>query len=109
MCVLIRTDKHAERFIIFDEAHAAHVRGEIEDLIGALANGIAVVLQIQVQHQVLDIVGHLVPFIQRLDVHRPNLRESLPAKIRNQRSADESSRTCHDCQTVSHQSPIRSE
>ena len=48
----------------------------------------------------------LVPLLQRLDVHRANLRESAPAQIRNQRPTDESPCACHHYETVLHQSPI---
>ena len=56
MWVLMRTLQHAEGFVVFDEAHAAHVGGELEDDVGACGGLAAVVLVLQVEREVLDVV-----------------------------------------------------
>ena len=73
--------QHAERLVVFDETHATHVRGKIIDLIGVPADRFTLILQVEVQHQVLNIVKPQIPFIERLDINCANLRESLVTKI----------------------------
>ena len=51
-----------------DEAHAAHVGGEVVDHPGALGGGPAGLEQVEVAHLVLDARRLLVPLGERLDV-----------------------------------------
>ena len=60
--------EHAEGFVVFDEAHAAHVGGELEDDVGAFGGLEAVVLVLEVEREVFDVLGDLVPLVERLDV-----------------------------------------
>ena len=80
---------------MLDKAHAAHVRGEIVDFVGALRSAIAVFLEIQIEAQVFDVVEALIPFSEGLFVNRTNVFVSLPAKLCDQMTAYESTRTCN--------------
>ena len=73
-----------------DETHAAHVRGQVIDLDGALAGPLAVVLFLEVHAQALDARHPLVPFGQRLFVDRADPRESLVVEVSRQGPGDES-------------------
>ena len=74
---------------MFDESHATHVGGEVVNLVGVAGGGLAVLLEVQVEREILDVVETLIPFVQRLDVHGADLLVALFAKISHQASADE--------------------
>jgi GDPmannose 4,6-dehydratase len=80
--------QHAQRLVVLDEAHAAHVGGEHVDLARALGLGHRVLEQRQVGLDVLGTLVHLVPLVQRLDVDRPH-RQSLRQQVADQMAADE--------------------
>ena len=46
------------------------------------------VAQLQVGYDVLDVVEHLIPLVERLDVDAANPREAFVAKPRDQMPAD---------------------
>ena len=50
--MLMSTRKHAEGAVVFDEAHAAHVGGQIIDDAGVLEGLLASLAPLQVQNQV---------------------------------------------------------
>ena len=91
MWVLMSTREHAERLVVLDEAHAAHVGGEIIDFVRALGRCLAVFAQIQVERKIFDIIKALVPLFERLDIHGANALVSLAAQVRHQMPADKSS------------------
>jgi hypothetical protein len=64
--------KHTERFVVLDKTHPAHVCGEIIDFFGAFGRDFAILFEVQVQLQVLDVVEALVPLLERLHVYRTN-------------------------------------
>ena len=43
--------QHAQRLVVFDEAHAAHVRGKVIDFVDALGGTFAVFFEIQVERR----------------------------------------------------------
>jgi hypothetical protein len=85
--------QHAQRFVLLDEAHAAHVRGKIVDFVGALSGAIAVFFEIQIEGEIFDVVEALIPFGEGLSVNRSNMFVSLSAKLRDEMTAYESTRT----------------
>ena len=87
--------QHAQRLVVLDEAHAAHVGGQVVNLHGALGGRLAVFLEIQIEGEILDVVEALVPFVERLDVHRANVAVALLAQQRDQRAANKTARASH--------------
>jgi len=85
--------QHAQCLIVLDKAHAAHVRGEIVDFVGALRGAIAVFFEIQIAGEILDVVEALIPFGEGLFVNRSDVSVSLPTKLRDEMTAYESTRT----------------
>jgi hypothetical protein len=73
--------KHAERLVLLDETHAAHVRGKVKDLAGAFGGGLAVLFQVEVERQILDIVEALIPFVERLDVYCADAPMALAPQV----------------------------
>ncbi len=88
--------QHAQRLIVLDEAHAAHVRREIVDFVGALGGGLAIVFEVQVEREILDIVEALIPLVERLDVHGANLLITLFAERGDEMTADKTAGPGYD-------------
>ena len=80
---------------MLDEAHAAHVRGQVVNLHGALGGLLAVFLEVQIQGQILHIVEALIPFLERFGIHRSKIPVPLFAQQRNQRAANKAARPSH--------------
>src|ERR1700674_3553286 len=95
MCVN-ENGKHAQRFVMFYEAHATHICGEIVDVLSAFGGRLAVFLQVQVERQVLDVVEAAVPLLQGFDINSPKGSVALLAKCCDEVAADEPSRPCDD-------------
>ncbi len=81
--------EHAGGLVVLDEAHAAHVGGEVEDLLDAVDRGPAGAELAQVEDEVLGAGVHLVPLAERLDVGRADL-VAAAQQVGDQPSADES-------------------
>jgi hypothetical protein len=96
--------EHAKRLVVLDEPHAPHVGRELEHLARALADLVALGTELQVGHDVLGVAVHLVPLLQRLDVHRANPCPLLPQRGR-QVTADEPPCPRHDSELSGHAGP----
>lgn len=91
----------AERFVVFDGAHAARVSGQLVDLLGTAEKppldcdvaGFAG----QRAGAVFDVVEDLIPLIERLDVGKSNVAATSVAKHRDQLAGDEPAGTGHHC------------
>jgi hypothetical protein len=80
--------KHAECLVALDEAHPAHVGGEIEDLRRAVDGLSRSLEQGNVEDAVVGCVENLMPLVQRLAVDRPHLAP-LAQQRGDEMSADE--------------------
>ena len=88
----VRVDQHgehAQRLVVLDESHAAHVGGEVVDLKRAAGCDFAIFLEVQVQREILHVVEALVPLTNRLDIHGADLPEAPFSKVGHQAAADE--------------------
>src|SRR5438046_1101774 len=94
--------QHTKSLVVLNEAHAAHIGGEIVNFACALTHGIAVILQVQVQDEVFSLVTNLVPLLQRLDIHCSNPADASLAQIRNERAANESTRSSYNRNAAFH-------
>src|SRR5277367_335537 len=88
--------EHAERFVAFDKAHAAHVGGEIVNVAGPFGDSLATRFQIQIQGEVFDAGEVLIPLTEGLNVHSPDSRAAPRAQARYETAADESAGACDD-------------
>src|SRR5262245_46250381 len=80
-----------------NESHAAHVRGEVVDLRGAVDSVPAVRLEAQVEAETLGLRQALKPLRQRLLVDGANAAKSALVEVAHEGSADEAPRPCdHD-------------
>ena len=75
--------------VALDEAHAAHVGGQVVDLDRPLAGPGAVVADADVEDEVLDAGGPLVPLVEGLLVDGPDAREALVVEVADERPGDE--------------------
>jgi predicted HTH transcriptional regulator len=73
--------QHAQGFILFDESHAAHVRGKVIDFVHALGRQIAIFLEIEIKLQIFDVIESLIPFIERFHVHGADVLIALLTKF----------------------------
>jgi hypothetical protein len=92
--------QHAQRLVVLDEPHPAHVGGVVVDGVGALERRVAVRLVVQVENQVLHVLEALVPPRLGLDVHAPQPGVPLPTKVRNQVAADEAATATYYDQVI---------
>ena len=60
--------QHAQGRVVLDEAHAAHVGGEVVDDHGVARRSFAGVLVLQIQLQILRLGKTLVPLVEGLDI-----------------------------------------
>ena len=65
--------EHAQRLVVLDEPHAAHVGGQVEDVAGALDRRHCVGEQGHVEDTVVGLGMTLVPLVERLDVDAAHL------------------------------------
>lgn len=84
----------------FDETHAAHVSGEVVDVVGAFERRHAVVAQGQVQLEVLDIGVDLVPLALWLDVNRAHPGVALVEEALDEVPTDEAAAAGNDNEIV---------
>jgi hypothetical protein len=88
---------HAETL---DEAHAAHVGGEVVDFHRAFADAMAVGLDAHVQAEIFH-AGHVqIPLVKRLLVHRADVGKTLFLEIKREVAGDESARAGDDDQII---------
>ena len=80
--------EHAERLVVFDEAHTAHVRGQLVDCGRPCGGGIAVVLVSEIEREVLHAVSELMPLVEWLDVHGANVVEATAKEALDDVSAN---------------------
>jgi hypothetical protein len=78
--------EHAQGFIVFDEAHAAHVRRQVKDG-GGTMEGVEL---LQVRSHVLHTLVYLVPLTAWLDVDRPDNIDPISKQLFDQVAANES-------------------
>ena len=83
-----------------DEAHAAHVGGEVVDHLGALGGGAAGLEQGEIAHLVLDARMLLVPLGERLDVDGADLLMTALLQDAHQMAADEATGTGYDHEII---------
>jgi hypothetical protein len=64
---------HTERFVVFDEAHPAHVGGEIVDKIDIFDRAFAAFFVAEIELQIFRLGKHLKPFLKRFHIDRADL------------------------------------
>ena len=84
--------QHAEGFVVFDEAHAAHVGGELEDGGDAFGGAVAGVLVLEVEDEILDAVSDLIPVVERLLVDAADDLDPIGKEVLDQMATDEAAR-----------------
>src|SRR5437899_2835262 len=80
---------HAKGFVIFDEAHAAHISRKIVDDIRIAHRSFADLFFLEIEPLIFHRRKKLKPFIDWLYIHGPNIC-ALTNKVRYQMAADES-------------------
>ena len=99
----VRVDEDAAQALhaeVLDEAHAAHVRGEVVDLHRALDGVDGVLLVAEVHGDRLDARHAQVPVGQGLAVDGPDVRVALLREVARQRPGDEAARPGDDDEVV---------
>ena len=95
----VRVDQHrehAERAVVLDEPHAAHVRGQVVNRVRAGQRFLARLEPLQIELHVFHLRKALVPFAGRLEVHCANVLMTLPQQVRHEVAADESAAAAND-------------
>src|SRR5205809_7639103 len=87
----LRVDQHADHaqaFVELDEAHPAHVAGEVVDDIHSLDRVGSFVAQVQIRDDVLSLRMNLVPLGGWLDIDAADVLVSLGEQIADEMPAD---------------------
>ena len=72
---LVRTGQHGQHahgLVVLNETHAAHVSGQLVDLVHSFAGGLGMLDPGQVCHHVLGIAMNLIPVLRWLDITTSN-------------------------------------
>jgi hypothetical protein len=92
--------EHAERLVVLDESHAAHVGREVVDVLRALDGLDARVVELEVEDAVVRLVGHLVPLLDRAHVHRADVGVAVREEGGDEVRADEAATTPDEDEVV---------
>ena len=98
----MRVDQHREHaacLVRLDEPHSAHIGGQVVDGVGARDGLVARIGAPEIEHDVLGIVGELVPVLEWVLIHRPYGVTLLDQSV-HQVPADETTATRHHDQLV---------
>jgi hypothetical protein len=88
--------EHAQGFVIFDEAHAAHVRSQVVNRVRALQSPVGCLEQLKIKLKILHAGSALIPLVQRLDVNGPDILITLADKIGDEVAADKAAAAAHN-------------
>ena len=94
--------QHAQGLVVLDEAHAAHVGGQIINVLSAGGGLDAVLAQVQIEDEVLHVVKNLIPLVERFDIHGADPGISLAAEIGDQSPSDKAPASSHYNQLIFH-------
>ena len=92
--------EHAERLVVLDEAHAAHIGRQVVDLgraVHGLHAGVAIA---QIEASIVGLGEHLVPLVVGLEVDRADVAMAARKQIRDQVAADEPAGPGHQDELV---------
>src|SRR5208283_3193539 len=92
--------KHAKGFVFLDEAHAAHVGGQIVNITRALGGSLTILLVVEIQREIFNVPESLVPMIERLDVNSANTLVALRAQGGHEIAADKTTGTGYENEIV---------
>ena len=87
--MLIEHRQHAFGFVSLDEAHAAHISGEVVDHARIPRGGATGIEKGEVSNLVVDARGLLIPLVQRLSVDSADIGVATLLQHANQMAADE--------------------
>ncbi len=109
----VRVDQHAEHAegaVVFDEAHAAHVGGEVIDDFGALERFIASGFFLEIELEVFDVGEFLIPLVEGFDVDGADVGVALGEEVGHEMTADETAGAADDnfVSRISHDLPAAS-
>ncbi len=88
--------QHAKCLVGLDEAHSAHVGGEVEDVARSLQRLAAGIEIAQVQHSVVRLVKDLEPLVDGFHIDCPHSSTVLAEEIGDEMPADEASGAAND-------------
>ena len=80
--------QHAERFVVLNKTHAAHIRRELKDAVHFLGGFKAVFAQLQIQHPVIGVRIFLVPLVERFDIDRADTGRTFGKELVHQMAAN---------------------
>jgi hypothetical protein len=97
--------EHAEGFVVLNEAHSAHIGGQLKNRIDAFGGLKATVAQLEIEDATVGGGVALVPLVKGLDVDRAHRGGSLLKECIHQMTADESASPANQnvCATDLHQ------
>jgi hypothetical protein len=87
--------QHAKGLVAFDETHASHIRGQLENHLDAGGGGGAVLRNTKVKGKILHFRGLLIPVVERLVVGRAHNVYAVIEQRFHQVAANESTRSAN--------------
>ncbi len=92
--------QHAQGAVVFDEAHAAHVRRQVVDNRRIAGRHVAGLFLLQIHPQVLGLWRKLIPLVERLDVDDTDFVMALPQQVADEMATDETAAAAYHDQVV---------
>jgi hypothetical protein len=80
--------EHTQGFVVLDEAHAAHIGGEIVNDMSTLQRRVAIPQVFEIEDEIIDLVKDLIPIRHRFHIHRSHLSVALPKEFRDEMAPD---------------------
>ncbi len=93
--------EHAQGLVVLDEAHAAHVGGEVIDIIRVDKRLYAGILETKIRDDIFRTLTNLIPLVERLEIDRSNL-VAFAQQVRSEMATDEASAACDYDQITTH-------
>src|SRR5271166_4885658 len=97
--------QHAQRLVALDKAHPAHVGGKVVDVACVSECLCAGIDQTKIRNSVLRLTMDLIPLIERLQIHRPDL-VAVTEQVGDEMTPDEASTACDYSQITAHQTSL---
>lgn len=88
---------HAQAFVEFDEAHAAHVAGEVNNDVHVFCGHERGIAQVQIGDDIFGFRVDLIPVSEGFDVHAADVFIAAAKKVFDEVPADEPSTSTYNC------------
>ena len=88
--------EHTQGFVLFDEAHAAHICRKGIDFGRATNRDLAILFQVEIKRKIVDVIEALVPLVKWLHVDCADCGATSSTQVRDKSTANKTACTGYD-------------